>query len=468
VNARRAVGSLLARHILGFAINFLGTIVLVRHFGPEVWGVYSVAYSVQFIAQGIIERGTSGYLIQRQAPPSEREIGTALTMQLVLGVAAAAIAAAAAPAAASFFGSTSLTPLLFAVAVSLVAYALRAVPFGMLERSISYRRVGALEVADVVVFNAVAILGVVAGLEVGALVLAIASRAIVSLALAWPLAGVAPVPRLSITALRELLGFAAPYAASNALAYVNGAAAPLLVVRFAGPRSFGILQLAYSLIAYPQALNAILGRVAFPVYSRMEQDQERVRRSVEEATRMLIRYVGTATLALAASGPLWVPLVYGPEWVGMAPIMLTIAPSLAIGTSFTFVIASLNATGRARAVLAVGAAFSAIYWLGAALLVPSAGAIGLPLAYSFATIAFALYLELFRRTVGPIGLRLALGDLAVAAAGLLAAAWLYSADAAAGALVPLLLLVYWPLRHIEPRRLAREVPQLLSAMVSRQ
>jgi O-antigen/teichoic acid export membrane protein len=422
---------------------------------------------VQFIAQGITERGTSGYLIQRSAPPGEREIGTALTVQLVIGGVAAVLVAAAASTVATFVGSAPLTALLVAVAVSVAAYAMRAVPFGMLERSLSYRRVGALEVADVVVFNVVAIVGVAAGLDIGALVLAVASRAIVSLALAWPLSGVKPVPRLSRQALRELLVFALPYTASSALAYLNGAAAPLLVVRFAGSRSFGILQLAYSLIAYPQALNGILGRVAFPVYSRMDQDRERVRRSVEEATGALVRYVGTATIVLAASAPLWIPLVYGPEWADMAPIMLTIAPSLAIGTSFTFVIASLNATGAARAVLTLGAAFSAVYWLGAVLLVPTTGAIGLPLAYSVASIAFVPYLELFRRRVGPIRVRAALGDLTVAAIALLAAAWLYSENAAAGALVPLAVLLYWPLRHIDRRRLVREVLQLLTAMVRR-
>jgi hypothetical protein len=108
-----------------------------------------------------------------------------------------------------------------------------------------------------------------------------------------------------------------------------------------------------------------------------------------------------------------------------------------------------------------------VYWLGAVLLVPTTGAIGLPLAYSVASIAFVPYLELFRRRVGPIRVRAALGDLTVAAIALLAAAWLYSENAAAGALVPLAVLLCWPLRHIDRRRLVREVLQLLTAMVRR-
>lgn len=468
MNAQRAVGSLLARHILGFTINFVGTVILVRHFGPVVWGVYSVAYAVQFIAQGIIERGTAGYLIQRHDPPNDQVLGTAFSVQLVTGAVTAAAVALTAPGVAFVFQSEALTGLLWAVAISLAAYALRAVPLGMLERSISYRRVGAVEVADVITFNAVAVIGVALGFGMASLAIAAVTRAIVSLALAWPLSRLMLRPRFSSAVLKELVTFAIPYTGSNALAYLNGAAAPLLVGTIAGARAFGVLQLAYSLIAYPQVLNGILGRVAFPVYSRMTSDARQLQESVGRATSALIQYMGTATLAVAASSPLWVPTIYGPAWVDMPQIMMTIAPALGLGTAFTFVIAGLNATGRAKLVLVVGIAFSSLYWTAAAILVPLLGALGLPVAYSLASITFALYLLLFRRTVGVVDLRVVLIDFTLVSLGVLAAAWTIESGAHVAVLVAAAgFIVLWPLRRLDVRRTAEDLTQLLSAMVRR-
>lgn len=395
-----------------------------------------IAFGVQFVAQGLLERGLVAFLVQRPLPPRREQIATAVGVQLVSGVLATAVFVVAARPAAEWFGVPDLAPLLYAAGATMVPYALRAVPLGLLERELRYAPVGAVEVVDLLAFNTIAVSAVLLGSGLEGVAFAVAARGLLSSALAWMLARPPVAAQLSVSTLREIRAFALPFAASSALGWLNGLAAPLLVGTFAGPRALGHLALAQTLIAYPQVLSAIFSRVALAVYSRTPDDVQ-LRSSVSWAVNALFRYVGGATIALAATAPLWIPSLYGAEWIDAAAYMLMVAPALALGLPLTIVMAAINARGHARLALCVNAAFQAAYWLLAIVLVPLVGATAIPLAYALSAPVLALYIVAFRRTVGVLEIAPGLWDMAAFATLLLASAalWMIVGDAVLAALV---------------------------------
>src|SRR5439155_26434435 len=149
--------------------------------------------------------------------------------------------------------------------------------------------------------------------------------------------------------------------------------------------------LSYTLLVYPQVLTAIIGRVAFPLYSR-ESRRDLLAARVSAGTSTLMRYVGGATLLLAVTSLIWVPVLYGTDWIDMSQFMLVIAPVYALERSFALVIAALTASGKVVAVLLIGLAFTLIYWISGAILIPRIGAIGLPTAYALASFSFIGYI----------------------------------------------------------------------------
>lgn len=428
--ARRAVSSLVVRHIIGLGINFAGTVAIARQLGPEAWGLYAIAYVLQIIVQGLIERGAIGYLIQRPAALAPAALGTTLLAQLVLGAAVAGLILASARPAAEHFGAPLLVILFAAVAASSLLYATRAVPLGVLERTLAYRRVAVVELSDIATFTVVALGGLALGLGLVSLAIATVARALVSTGGAWLLARTRPHVGLDRGALSQMARFGIPYATSNALAWLNGAAAPLLVGTFAGARELGLLQMAYMLIAYPQVLTGILGRVAFPLYAESGRLGQSAHAGVERATGDLMRSVGVATIAIAATSPLWVPLLFGAEWAEMSTVMLVIAPVLGVGTAFIFVTAALNARGHSTMALLPNLVFSALYWTLAILLVPRIGMLGIPLAYIGAVPAFMLYPALYRSRIGSLAIGRYLAEFVAISAlvPLVAYAWLAGMD----------------------------------------
>jgi PST family polysaccharide transporter len=204
-----------------------------------------------------------------------------------------------------------------------------------------------------------------------------------------------------------MIRFAAPYTLANALTSANTAAAPILVGAFVGTREFGVLQMAYTVLVYPQVLTAIIGRVALPLYAR-ETQTDLLAARVKRGTTALMHSVGGATLLLAVTSLIWVPLLYGNEWIGMSEYMLVIAPVYALERSFALVIAALTASGRVIAILLIGVVFTLVYWASGATLIPRLGAVGLPTAYAVASLSFIGYIAVYRRAVAQLNIRYSL------------------------------------------------------------
>jgi PST family polysaccharide transporter len=307
-----------------------------------------------------------------------------------------------APQIATWYGQNDLHHLLTAVGIAMLAYSFRAIPLGLLERSMSYGRVALIEVIDILTFSAIAVLGVATGFGLWALSAAILMRSLASLGAAYALEHL-PDMRLglSLRALRQMLGYAVPYTLANGLTWLNTAAAPILVGTFVGTREFGVLQMSYTLIVFPQVLTGIIGRVSFPVYAR-ERHADLLAARVNSGTIALTRYAGGATLLLAVTSLIWIPFLYGQEWTGMSRYMLVIAPVYALEKSLALIIAALSASGKVILLLATGLAFSLIYWTSAVALVPTIGGLGLPTAYAFASLSFLSYVAIYRGSVGPI------------------------------------------------------------------
>src|SRR5688572_20972063 len=105
---RRGARSLLARHAVGFALNFVGTLLLARALGPQAWGVYGVAFVTQIMFQGLLERGMVGYLVRSHESPDGESTGTALLVQAVTGLLLGGLVVGVAGPVTTFIGDQSL------------------------------------------------------------------------------------------------------------------------------------------------------------------------------------------------------------------------------------------------------------------------------------------------------------------------------------------------------------------------
>jgi O-antigen/teichoic acid export membrane protein len=401
----KAAAVLFLRHGATFLASFVGTAAVVRSVGPAAWGVYAVSAVALVIGQQLVERGSVAYLVRHAAEGGSTK--GILTVQFLIGGVAGLAMLVFGMAVAGWVGEPIALGLFAANAAATLAYSFRAVRLGTLERSMNYGLVGIIELADVVVFNLVAVGLIALGAGISSLVWATLIRAITALAAGLPALRGARDPS-SAEPVRTIVRFVLPFSAWNGLGWLNLAAAPALVASLRGPAEFAVLQLAYSLIVYPQTVSTIFARVEYPMYARLSGEPDALASRVSRGTSRALLFGGGGVLLFAASAPFWVPLIYGSQWSDVAKLMLVVAPAYAVTSSLTFVVLGIYARADPAKVAWIGLIHTTLYWALATVLVSAAGAIGIPVAYALALSVTSLYMAVFRREVGRLKVRGAL------------------------------------------------------------
>jgi lipopolysaccharide exporter len=408
-------------------------VVLARLIPPAAFGPYAVAVIVQELAIGIQGQGVGSALIQR-ASAGREHLQAGQAIGLTVGVVLTAVT--------YLVADTAIKPVFGGATASLVAlssplfiiYAIGTVPFAMLRRAFSFRRLSILDILNTSVRLSVSIGLAIAGLGARSLVIAALAGGLVFSLGAW-VSSPPPMPRLRRGPMRDLLGYGT-HASLAAISWVGFRNCDYAIIAArVGSLQSGLYFRAYTLaVEYQRKVSDVMTTVAFPVLSRSAgPDQLQELRS--QMIRVLTAVLFPLLAMLAVTAPVLVPWLLGPDW---AP---TVVPTqiLALGGASTLVIDStgvvLMASGRSRAILGLGVAHFATYavvvWFVAPNGIASVAIVAAVVHTAFVLVSYALMVRGSpRRSLGHIWRdvapatvsSLAMGTVAVPASILLSAA----------------------------------------------
>ena len=378
----RSSSTLAVRVLGGFAVNVLGGILLARLLGPRIWGIYAISLFLLLAYQTLFEKGLVAYLIQKQSPVSSEEIGVSYTIQIGLGLFCLIISVLILPVLAEqWTGYDELGIMIASAGLAGFAYSLRSVPLALLERGMKYFQVGLIEMGDIIAFNVFAIGSVLLGMGIQGLVIGNIARGVISVLIAF---GVRESKKPQISwnthVARCILKFGIPVFGSNALKILASAADTILVSSLAGPQALGFVQVTYTVLNYPAYLAAILTRVSFSALSRIQDQAEELNHLSSVSIALLSRMILPIMAGLAGTAPLWVPWVYGPEWLPVTRTFLVAAIPMAMGHVLLSLTAPLYAKERANEVAIFLIIYDIAYWLSSFFLIPRWGELGSPIA----------------------------------------------------------------------------------------
>ena len=93
-----------------------------------------------------------------------------------------------------------------------------------------------------------------------------------------------------------------------------------------GPAALGFYSAAWRIFhAMTKLLTSVMNRVAFPVFSRLQEDPERLRRAFYEATQLTSLVTFPAFFGLAALAGDVLPFAFGAKWADSVPVMRILA-----------------------------------------------------------------------------------------------------------------------------------------------
>jgi O-antigen/teichoic acid export membrane protein len=289
--------------------------VVARLLTPGDYGIGEIAGIFVGITNIMAEFGI-GTAVLHMPDLNRRTLGQLHTFSLLLCTGIFGIALLAAPGIAWFFRSDHV--MYFAVAnVAFLITGIQAVPYGLLQRDMDYRRLALLEAAGGTVAGVVTVICAWLGWGFWAILAGHTSGKIVSAAvlLFWKHV---PFKWPRWNDIRTPVEMGRQVAVSRVAAQAYGTADGIVIGRTLGPAVLGTYGRAMNFASAPaEKISTLIMRTVSPLFANVMDDLPLVRRYYLITVEMLSLAVLPLMTGLAFVAPQAVQLVLGPGWDGV-------------------------------------------------------------------------------------------------------------------------------------------------------
>lgn len=317
-------------------VSWPSVIIAARFLSPSDFGTVDMAGFYFTLTNVLAEFGVGTAVLQMRELDS-KAIAQMNTVSLMFGTFAFGLSLAIAPLIADFFKTPVLKRLVEVTSVSFIIIGLQAVPLGLMQRAMDYRRISLTEAiqsgtqAVVTIGCALAGMGywtLIAGNLAGRAASLVMTRYWMPSSFAWPRgkAILSPIRFGMEIAFQRLIWML--YLQSDAI----------VVGRMLGQSALGMYRLAISLASAPaDKIGMLVMRVTGPLFAKLQDDRTLMRRYYLVLTEVLALALLPLVSGLVVVAPDAVRVLLGPGWDGaVAPLQW-----LAIFT----VIRTLNSLG---------------------------------------------------------------------------------------------------------------------------
>jgi O-antigen/teichoic acid export membrane protein len=360
------------------------TIVAARILTPAEFGL--VAYSVVAVdLLGLVkDMGLGAALIQSRSDDPD-VLDTAYTLNLIVGILLTAVAGAASPQLASWVNEPEVENLIRFLGLSFLFDSLGAVHLVLLRRNMDFQRKLGVDVVRASAKLVVALVGVLTGFGVWALVASTVVGTVVGSAAARVFYPWTPRLRVDAARARELLQYGGRLTAAHSLTIIQGRAELLIVAAWFGSSALGLYSVADkapSLLA--GNLLWVTTGVLFPAYASIQHESERLSSALLDTVRFSSMLYVPLALGLCLTADLLVRGVLGAQWAPAIGILRILALCALVSTLAFNLSDFLNSVGRTDLMLKLAALDLAIFvpvaMLGAVAAGPAGVAVGRLLA----------------------------------------------------------------------------------------
>lgn len=303
--------------VLTTIIQFVQLAVLARLLKPSDFGLMGMVMVVIGFAQAFADMGVSNAIIYRQHTNSS-QLSSLYWLNILTGVMVFGILVASSPLIVKFYGEPRLSGLiLWAALIFLIT------PIGqqfqiLLQKELQFDRLAKVEVVGATLGMMVSLIAAWKGQGVFALIwgqlVNTSCQATLLASLGW--ATWRPSLEFKLNDLKDYLNFGLYQMGERSINYFSWNMDKLLIGKLLGSESLGFYNLAYQLMIRPISLmNPIITRVAFPVFSSIQNDDVKLKSGylkVIKATSFLNLPIYIGMFAIAK--PLIIFLL-GSEWV---------------------------------------------------------------------------------------------------------------------------------------------------------
>lgn len=295
--------------------------ILARLLEPEAFGLIALATVFTSLLKIVTDQGLADAIVQRNKLEPEH-LDAAFWASAGFGALLAGLLAGSSWFLASAFDEPALGPVLAALALTLAINGLSSVQRAILTRNFAFATLTLRSLVSVVAGGIAGVVAAVLGAGVWSLVLQTLTFEVVAVVTLWAASDWRPHLRFSRRHLMDLLPFGANIVGFRALRLANTQSDNLIIGAYLGATQLGFYIVAYRLFRLLINMStAVIGSVAFPTFSRVQDEGERVQSIYYRAMRLSALVTFPAFLGLIVIAPEVTLLMFGAGWEESVEVM---------------------------------------------------------------------------------------------------------------------------------------------------
>jgi PST family polysaccharide transporter len=302
-------------------ITTVSFVVLSRLLDPVAFGLVALSTVFTEIIEIFLDQGSSAAIVQRKELEPEH-IDTAFWISIFGGLLLMTITIAGSGLISKFFHEPRLASILIWLSPNFILNALSTTQLALLQRQLAFKTMAARSLISTAIGGIVGIVMAFAGYGVWSLVVGTLANNAAAAIVLWGASDWRPRFRFSKKHYKDIVSFGVSIVGNNVLNHALRRSDDFLIGYFLGPVLLGYYTIGHRLlIIIIRLVTEVSNRVAFPIFSRLQGNVERMRRAFYNVTQYTSLLSFPIFLGLATLSPEVVPTVFGAKWAPSIPVM---------------------------------------------------------------------------------------------------------------------------------------------------
>lgn len=301
-------------------ISFLSNIVLARILSPSDYGCIGMLSIFIVVSTALVYGGFVSALIQKKDTTAE-DYSTVFIWNLVVACILYCILFFCAPAISNFYGIEKLSSILRVQGIILIINGFCAIQTTLLRKQLEFGKLAKVNITSAFVSVIVAIILAFNGFGVWALVFQQITVSGLNCLILWSISVWKPSLKFSIKSFSTLFSYGSFLLLNDLFNSLCDNIQGLLIGKKFSASTLGLYTQARRLEEVPtQSISQMVAQVTFPIYSKIQDDDERLKRAVKSSLSLMnfINFPLMILLIIVAK-PLIV-FLFTEKWVDSVPL----------------------------------------------------------------------------------------------------------------------------------------------------
>ncbi|MFN4212900.1 MAG: oligosaccharide flippase family protein [Microgenomates group bacterium] len=383
--------------VLGFIANLILTILLT----PKTFGIYFTVLSIIAILNYFSDIGLAASLIQKKEI-SDKEVKTVFTVQQILILVIILIGFLSTKIIIKFYNLPVEGQFLYhSLLISFFLSSLKTIPSVFLERKIQFQKIVLAQIIENTVFYFTVIFLALMGMGLTSFTIAVVLRAITGVILLYYLSYWKIQIGIDFSTLKKLLKFGVPFQMSSFLALIKDDLITLYLGKSLGFDALGLIGWAKKWAESPiRIIMDSISKVLFPLFSRFQEDKEKLKKTVEKVIyyQSLIVLPAIVGSAIAMEKLIEVIPKYS-KWSPALPFFYIFCLSSIFSSYSTPFINLLNGLGKIKISFIFMLTWTILTWILTPILTRIFGGLGFPLTILILSSTFVIVIFIAKKAV---------------------------------------------------------------------